>query len=137
MPEQTSDTAGRAPLANAELAVMQLLWREGRTTARQIREALYGERRNQHGTVQRLLQRLEEKGYVERDAALPVHLFSATVSRERYASDQLEELACRLTGGSVVPMLSQLMEQKRLSQAEIDRLRRILEDHDRGRGGTA
>lgn len=65
------------PLANAELAIMDLLWDEGRLTARQIREWLYEDsKKAQHGTVQRLLQRLEDKGYVARDARLPVHLFS-------------------------------------------------------------
>lgn len=122
------------PLANAELAVMGLLWERQRATARQIREALYADQKNQHGTVQRLLQRLEEKGYVHRDVDLPVHLFSATVSREDYATGQLESLAERLTGGSLAPIMTRLVEQKRISQAEIDRLRRIL-DEDGGVGG--
>jgi len=121
----------RPPLANAELAVMELLWEEDRATARQIRETLYPEGKNQHGTVQRLLQRLEEKGYVSRDAKLPVHLFSATISRDEYATSQLESLAERLTGGSLAPIMTRLVEQKRISQPEIDRLRQIL-DEDAG-----
>ena len=41
------------PLANAELAVMDLLWQEDRLTARHIREQLYpGTTKAQHGTVQ-------------------------------------------------------------------------------------
>ena len=52
----------RPPLANAELAVMELLWDDDLVTARQIRERIYADQKNQHGTVQRLLQRLEEKG---------------------------------------------------------------------------
>lgn len=116
------------PLANAELAVMELLWDRERATARQIRETLYPEGPSQHGTVQRLLQRLEEKGYVERDDELPVHLFSATVSREDYASGQLELLAGRLTGGSLAPIVTRLVEQKRISRAEIDRLKAILDE---------
>jgi BlaI family penicillinase repressor len=119
------------PLANAELAVMELLWTEERATARHIREQLYPEGKNQHGTVQRLLQRLEEKGYVRRQAGLPVHLFSATVSREDYATGQLESLADRLTGGSLAPIMTRLVEQKRISHSEIARLRRILDEHDR------
>ena len=82
------------PLANAELAVMELLWQTDRTTARQIRERLYPDAdKAQHGTVQRLLQRLEDKGYVARDRSLFVHLFSAAVSRQTYAGTQLESLA--------------------------------------------
>jgi predicted transcriptional regulator len=120
------------PLANAELAVMDVLWSRGRATARTVREALYPEQKNQHGTVQRLLGRLEEKGYVTRDDDLPVHLFTPTMSREAYAGGQLESLARRLTGGSLAPIMTQLVEQKRLSHAEIERLRRILDEDESG-----
>jgi predicted transcriptional regulator len=115
-------------LANAELAVMELLWQEDRLTARHLRELLYPRAtKAQHGTVQRLLQRLEDKGFVERDRALPVHLFSAAISREAYAGSQLESLADKLTGGSLAPLITHLMEQKKISRAEIKRLRQILE----------
>lgn len=117
-----------ASLANAELAVMELLWDEDRLTARHIREQLYpGAEKAQHGTVQRLLQRLEDKGFVERDRSLPVHLFSALISREAYAGGQLESLADKLTGGSLAPLITHLMEQKKISRAEIKRLRHVLE----------
>jgi BlaI family penicillinase repressor len=122
------------PLANAELAVMELLWQRDRLTARTIREQLYPRStRPQHGTVQRLLQRLEDKGYVERDRSLPVHLFSASISREAYAASQLERLADKLTGGSLAPLITHLIEKKKISRAEINRLRRILEGRTGGR----
>lgn len=121
------------PLANAELAVMELLWDRNRVTARAIRETLYPDAsKAQHGTVQRLLQRLEEKGFVERDRTLPVHLFSAAISREAYASSQLESLAAKLTGGSLAPLITHLIEQHKIAPEEIERLRRILEDAEEG-----
>ena len=117
------------PLANAELAIMDLLWHQGRLTARAIRERLYpGAEKAQHGTVQRLLQRLEDKGYVVRDRALPVSQFSATITREAYAASQLETLARRLTGGSLAPLVTHLVEQHRISRSEIERLRKLLDD---------
>ena len=120
----------RQPLANAELAIMELLWAEEQLTARQIRERLYTESdKPQHGTVQRLLQRLEDKGYVERDRDLPVHLFSARVSREEYGSSQLETIAARLTSGSLAPLVTHLVEHDRIPPDEIERLRRILDEH--------
>jgi predicted transcriptional regulator len=118
----------RTTLANAELAVMELLWDEGRLSAREVRERLYpGAEKAQHGTVQRLLQRLEDKSYVVRDGTTPVNLFAAAISRDDYASDELESLAQRLSGGSLAPLMTHLLEQKRLSPAEVDRLRRILD----------
>ena len=117
------------PLANAELAVMELLWEQDRMTARSIREQLYpGSTKAQHGTVQRLLQRLEDKDYVERDRELPVHLFSATASRESYAGGQLESLAEKLTEGSVAPLITHFLEEKKISRSEIDKLRSLLDE---------
>ncbi len=125
------------PLANAELAVMELLWQQDRMTARSIREQLYpGATKAQHGTVQKLLKRLEDKGFVERDTELPVHLFSAAISRQAYAGSQLESLADKLTGGALAPLITHLMEEKKISRAEIKRLRQILDGRTQA-GGTA
>jgi len=116
-------------LPNAELAVMELLWRKDRATARQIRNRLYPDTsKPQHGTVQRLLQRLAAKGFVDRDRDLGISVFSPAISRDAYASAQLESLANRLTHGSLVPMITRLVADKKLSHAEIERLHRILED---------
>ncbi len=116
------------PLANAELAVMDLLWQNDRLTARQIREQLYPDTtKAQHGTVQRLLQRLEDKGYVERDRRLSIHFFSAAISRQSYAGMQLESLAAKLTAGSLAPLITHLVEEKKISRDDIDRIRAILD----------
>jgi len=115
-------------LTNAELVVLELLWERGDLTARKIREQLYPQaEKAQHGTVQRFLQSLEEKGCVARDRSLPVHVFSAAVSREAYAGQQLESLARRLTGGSIAPFLTHLLRERKLDRAELTRLRELLE----------
>ena len=116
-------------LPNAELAVMELLWGKGRITARQIRERLYSDAsKPQHGTVQRLLQRLASKGFVVRNRDLGISVFSPAISRDAYASAQLESLANRLTQGSLVPMITRLVADNKLSHAEIEKLHRILEE---------
>ena len=116
-------------LTNAEMAAMDLLWESEQLTARQIREQLYGDSdKAQHGTVQRLLQNLAEKGFVHRDRTLGVHLFSAIVGREAYGGLQLESLAEKLTGGSIAPLLTHLLDEKKLDKAEIQRLRKLLEE---------
>ncbi len=123
----------RLHLANAELALMELLWQEEQMTARAIRDRLYPDKaKAQHGTVQRLLQRLEDKGFVERDRTLAVHLFRATVTRKSYACGQLESLADKLTGGSLAPLITHLIEEKRISRDEIDKLRAILGNDTEG-----
>ena len=116
-------------LANAELAVMERLWEEGSLTARRLREQIYPQAaRSMHGTIQRLLQRLEGKGFIHRDRDRAAHLFAPLVSREAYAAGRLEALADQVTGGSFVPMITHLVEERRLSDADMERLRRLLEE---------
>ncbi len=55
-------------------------------------------------------------------------LFSAVVSREAYGGLQLESLAKKLTGGSIAPLLTHLLDEKKLGKVEIKRLRKLLEE---------
>ncbi len=117
-------------LPDAELAVMQLLWESEQLTAREIREQLYpDETASNHGTVQKLLQRLEQKGYVSRDRSQFVHLFRAVVARSQYAGEQLESLANKLTDGSLVPFLMHLIDTKRISAKERREIQSLLDRH--------
>lgn len=116
-------------LTNAELAIMELLWDSEPLTARAIKERLYpAATKAQHGTVQRLLQRLDDKGFVHRDRSLGVQQFSPAFDRATFASNQLESLADRLSDGSLAPLITHLVEEKRISHEEIMRLRKILDE---------
>ena len=115
-------------LADAELAVIQLLWNHEQLTAREIREQLYpDDTPSNHGTVQKLLQRLEQKGYVARDRSQFVHLFRAEISRRQYAGQQLASLADKLTDGSLVPFLTHLMDARKISAKQRRELRDLLD----------
>ena len=118
-------------LTRTELSVMDLLWQQKELTARQIKERLYPDAtKSQHGTVQKLLQSLEEKGLVKRDRSLGIHLFSPVLERQVYASRELESLTERLTGGSLVPLVTQLIQEDKISRDEIASLRRLLDQKD-------
>ncbi len=117
-------------LANSELAIMDLLWKKEKLTARQIREQLYSNAsKAQHGTVQKLLQRLEEKKYVKRDRSAFVHVFMATLTRQEYAGGQLESLASKLTSGSFAPLITHLVETSKISGEEVEEIKAILDEY--------
>ncbi len=119
-------------ISNAELSVMRLLWKRGVLSARQIREELYPEdTASNHGTVQKLLQRLEGKGFVSRDRTHFMHLFQAKVTKSEYAGEQLEALADKVTEGSILPFITHLVENKKLSAKERRAIRELLERRNR------
>src|SRR5262249_53020005 len=104
---------------DAELAVLQLLWDHGAATIRQLTEALYpGGGTPQYATVQKLLERLESKGYVRRDRAGAAHTFTAAVGRDALIGRRLQDVAEKLCGGSLTPLLTHLVRAKRLSEKE-------------------
>ena len=118
-------------IPDAELAVLKLLWDGGPLTARAIASTLYPAcTESDIGTVHSMLQRLEAKEMVRRDRSARPHLFAATVTREEIAGRQLEAIAQRLTGGSVVPFLTHLVQGRRLSQNELEEIRRLIDEHD-------
>jgi BlaI family penicillinase repressor len=90
---------------------------------------LYGEENaSTIGTVQKLIQRLEEKELVVRDRREPVHHFSALVTREEVAGMQLQVLAEKLSDGSLSPFIMHLVQAERLSKKEKQALRRLLRE---------
>jgi predicted transcriptional regulator len=115
-------------LTDAEFAVLEPLWRDGPQTIRQLTAVLYPQQTvSDYATVQKLLERLEAKRCVRRDRSKQAHVFRAAVEREQLIDERLKEIAERLCGGSLVPVLSQLVRRVRLSTAERDELRKLIE----------
>src|SRR5262249_40146985 len=96
-------------VTDTELAILLLLWEHGPQTMRQLTDALYPDGgAAQYATVQKLLDRLEVKQHVGRDRAGPAHVFTAAVQREELIGRRLQDMAEKLCGGSLTPLLTHL-----------------------------
>jgi BlaI family penicillinase repressor len=116
-------------VTDAELAVLQALWETGPATIRQITDRLYPDGRTAHyATVQKLLERLEAKSYVHRDRSSAVHVFSAAMARDQLIGRKLQTVAEQLCGGSLTPLLTNLVQSRRLSSRERKALRQLIDD---------
>jgi BlaI family transcriptional regulator, penicillinase repressor len=119
-------------VTEAELAVLQALWDLGPSTIRQLVERVYQQSgASAYGTVQKLLERLEAKGFVGRDRSVPVHVFRALVDRDELIGRRLRAVADSLCGGSLTPLLTHLVEAKGLSPEEHRELRALIGKLDR------
>src|SRR5262245_13672787 len=118
-------------VTDAELSVLQVLWDGGAATIRRLTDALYPAGGvAQYATVQKLLERLESKGYVRRDRSASVHTFAAAVGRDELIGRRLQALAEKLCGGSLAPLLSNLLQSRPLSARERQSLRSLIEELD-------
>ncbi len=119
-------------VTDAELAVLQHLWGRATATIREITEELYpGGGASRYATVQKLLERLEGKGHVTRDAATVPHQFAAAVGRGELIGRRLRTMADKLCGGSLSPLLTNLVESRMLTPREIADLRGLVDRLDR------
>ena len=126
-------------VADAELAVLEVLWEKGPATIRQLTDVLYPSGTVAHyATVQKLLERLETKGCVERDRSGWAHVFKATIDRDTLIVRRLQATADRLCGGSLTPLLTNLVRARRLTQEERRELHALMAELDlqaKPRGG--
>jgi BlaI family penicillinase repressor len=117
-------------VTEAELAVMQALWDRGTSTIRQLTESIYGTvGASQYATVQKLLERLEAKGCVNRDRDEGVHVFRAAIDLEELIGRRLRAVADKLCGGSLTPLLTHLVKAEALSERDRTMLRSLIEKH--------
>ncbi len=114
-----------------ELAVLQSLWDLGPSPIRALAERLYPRGgTSEYATVQKLLDRLEEKGLATRDRSARAHVFAAAVPRETFVTSRLGEMADRLCDGSFAPLLTHLVRAQSLTAEERAELRRLLDEAD-------
>jgi len=116
-------------VSDTELAILDVLWEQGQATIREIDRRLYERPTTAtYATVQKLLERLEAKGCVTRDRSGFKHIFRATIERADLIDRRLQDVADKLCGGSLTPLITHLMEAKRLSAKDRQALRKWLED---------
>jgi BlaI family penicillinase repressor len=115
-------------VTDTELAVLQILWERGPSSRRQITDTLYPDGGPAHfTTVQKLLERLEKKGSVARNAGAGPITFTATLGREQLISRRLLDVADKLCGGSLTPLLMNLVRTTPLTPRELQELQALLQ----------
>ena len=114
-------------LPPAELEVMEVLWRKGEATVREIQRALRGKSKRAYTTVATLLTRLRERGYVETQERDFAYLYRPLVERDHVARRKLDDLVERVLAGSVAPLAAYIAENRQLTAEQIAALQGIIE----------
>lgn len=114
-------------LGKVQLQILQILWRAGEATARQITEELEKSSPIAHSTVQTLLRKLEAKGAVMHEVKDRVFVFRPLFKQSEVTGTAASDLLTRVFGGSVYGLVSHLFQHERISPDEIRRLRQLID----------
>lgn len=137
-PETREETMShdRLPeLSSRELDVMNLLWRRDALSAREVHEALEPLHGWAYSTTRTILERLVDKGLVEKRSFHGIYLYAAAVSRARGLAARVREFAERVLGADPEPVVSLFAERGNLAPEELAELEELLGGGDRKEGG--
>jgi predicted transcriptional regulator len=115
-----------------ELDVMGVLWELGSGTVAEVREALPAPLA--YTTVLTILRNLEQKGVVRHEGEGKAHRYFPLVARTQARRSALSRLVDKLFHGSPEALVAQLVHDRALDPAEVERLGALLrDDAERGR----
>lgn len=116
-----------APLTEAQREIMDIVWERGDVTVTEVRDALAGRRQLARNTVQTMIVRLEEKGWLKHRENGRTFVYSANLPRTTSLGAKVTQLVDRFFAGSPEEMVTALLEHRGLSKDEADRIRSMIE----------
>lgn len=117
-------------LTEAELRLMQVIWKKGSATVSDVAEALPKSLDLAYNTVLTTMRILEDKGYVRhtKPEARRAFVYHPVVGREEASRNAVKHLLSRFFGGSPSELVLNLLEDEDLSDAELAQIRKRIKE---------
>ena len=120
----------------SELEILHVLWSKGPSTVREVLESLNQKKQMGYTGVLKLLQIMTAKGTVRRDETQRAHVYEAVRPAEQTKRQMATDMLQRVFEGSASQLMLHALAGQPASREEIDELRRILDEHERGEDGS-
>ena len=114
-------------LTDLELDVMNIVWRLGHATVRQIVEGLREQRPLAYTTVQTVLTILTQKGFVEYTQQGRAYLYRAIIQPEGVRRETVSAVVDKLFAGSSRSLVLHLIESDKFTTEEAQNLKELLD----------
>ena len=114
-------------LSRRERQIIDILYTQGKATAAEVQLALPDP--PSYSAVRAMLRILEEKGHVRHQQDGPRYVYVPTVARDSAKKSALRHMLQTFFDGSAEEAISALLDDQsaRLSEAELDRLARMIQ----------
>ncbi len=115
-------------ISEAEWEVMRILWQNSPMTAGEVIHALASRMDWSPKTVRTLLNRLVAKAAVAYDPASKPYSYFPLISEEECQKAETKSFLRRIYSGSFKPLMVNFLKDEELSSADIEELRRLLDE---------
>lgn len=118
-------------LSKAEWELMNICWKTGEATARDIYEETLHSRKRSYHTIKTLLDRMEKKGFLTKSKIGPVWVYAPNVSQQKTRNLAIDDFVSTILDNTIAPLLLHFAKKKSLNQEEIACLKKLLADNER------
>jgi BlaI family penicillinase repressor len=121
-------------LSEFELDVMSHFWSDRELSAPELFERIGPERGVAYSTVKTIIDRLEQKGAIERVANRGrTIVYAPVVKRERLRKPLVKTFVRRMFGDDLRPLFAQLLQDEKLSDDELKYVRELVAQAERSK----
>ncbi len=117
-----------ATLTEAELRIMDALWREGSGTVQQVVDWLPSPLA--YNSVLTTIRTLEKKGQIKHVKDGRAHVYEPVVGREAATRSEIRHLVGRFFRNSHEALVLNILQDEAIDAADLKRLRKMLERSD-------
>ena len=115
-----------SPLTEAQREIMEIVWQRGEVTVAEVRDALSTKRDLARNTVQTMLVRLEERGWLTHRESGRTFVYAAKRPRKASLGAKVSQMVDRFFAGSPEEMVTALIEYRGLTPDEAKRIRGMI-----------
>lgn len=119
-----------ATLTEAELRLMAVLWEKGPATVQQLLDGLPEKAPLAYNSVLTTIRILEKKGYVKHEKDGRAFIYSPLIERREATRSEIRRLVSRFFGDSQELLVLNILEERGMDAAELDRLRKMLQESE-------
>src|SRR5580692_10647904 len=119
-------TRKKPVLTSQELEIMKVVWSSGASTVRDVYESLLERRKIAYTTVMTMMNILEQKGYLKKAQKDRAYVYQATRPQKQVIRGMVREFVDRVFNGSAEPLLLHLVEDRRLSEEDLEEIRKTI-----------
>jgi BlaI family transcriptional regulator, penicillinase repressor len=117
-----------ATFTEAELRIMDVLWRKGSGTVQQVLDWLPAALA--YNSVLTTIRILEKKGHVKHIKDGRAHIYKPVIGREEATRSEIRHLVSRFFRNSHEALVLNILQDEEIKADELKRLREMLDQHD-------
>lgn len=111
-----------------ELAILQVLWRLGPATVREVNAEISRQQKTGYTTTLKLMQIMTDKGLLARDESGFKHVYRPAVSEEKTEKQIVGDLLEKVFAGSAQRLVMRALSAKGVSADELKKIREMLDE---------